>query len=201
MIRRQLIIVAKEPRLGRVKTRLACDIGSVDAWKFYRQTLTDVSRRLSADARWTTWLGVTPKRAFRKLSLWPGLNPHVNQGMGDLGKRMTKLITDVPRGPTVLIGADIPEVCPIHIWSAFRVLDRSEAVFGPTPDGGYWLFGLQRRRGPIDVFQKVRWSSPHTLSDTRLNLPEHWRFEAVTELNDIDDGIAFYALGTRRKTG
>ena len=58
--RRNLIIMAKAPRIGRVKSRLARDIGVVNAWAFYRKTLSGVARRLAGDGRWHVSLGVSP---------------------------------------------------------------------------------------------------------------------------------------------
>ena len=66
-----LVIFAKEPRLGRVKTRLAADIGPLAALAFYRKTLFSVTRRLGGDSRWTTWLAVTPDRAVFGDASWP----------------------------------------------------------------------------------------------------------------------------------
>ncbi len=55
-------------------------------------------------------------------------------------------------GPVVIIGADIPEITPDHIGRAFAALGRSDAVFGPAADGGYWLVGLKRRPSIREIF-------------------------------------------------
>lgn len=213
---RHLIVMAKAPRLGRVKTRLAADVGAVCAAGFYRRTLHDVTRRLGADARWQTWLGVTPDRDIADDRLWPAGPDRIAQGSGDLGRRMTRLLTALPPGPAVLVGADIPAIRPGHIWQAFRALGRNDAVFGPATDGGFWLVGLKRPLAGIDIFSGVAWSRPDTLEVTLARLPKGWRAGLVDTLDDVDDGDAlraytsaalradgeaFSALGSGRKTG
>jgi len=205
---RHLIIMAKAPRLGRVKTRLGRDIGAVAATRFYRRTLVDVTRRLAGDGRWRTWLGVSPDADIADAALWPTGPDRVAQGAGDLGRRMARLLAAVPPGPAVLVGADIPAIGAEHIWQAFGALGHSDAVFGPAADGGFWLVGLKRLRRAPDIFSGVRWSHPETLADTLAQLPKGWRVAEAATLSDVDDGGAFRAhqsrmfsvLGTRAKT-
>ena len=71
-LRNHLIIFAKAPRLGTVKSRLARDIGWAAATGFYRRTLRDTVRKLSRDPRWLTCLAVTPDRDVWNHGLWPG---------------------------------------------------------------------------------------------------------------------------------
>ncbi|MEK9725170.1 MAG: DUF2064 domain-containing protein [Rhodospirillaceae bacterium] len=143
-MRRHLVVMVKAPRLGRVKTRLAADIGRVGAWAFYRRTLARVVRPLARDARWVTWLAVTPDASVFDDRQWPVATPRLTQGAGDLGQRMGRVMAAMPPGPVVLIGADIPDIRPADIAAAFRALGAHDAVFGPADDGGYWLVGLKR---------------------------------------------------------
>ena len=73
-----------------------------------------------------------------------------------------------------------------------------DAVFGPADDGGYWLVGLKRRPALKNVFGRVRWSSEHTLGDTRANLAAHWRVAKLEVLTDVDDGGTYAVLGQKR---
>ncbi len=72
-----------------------------------------------------------------------------------------------------------------HIARAFRALGGHDAVFGPAPDGGYWLVGLKRMRVPGTLFDNVRWSSEHALSDSVVSL-EGARVALVDTLGDVD---------------
>lgn len=190
MIARHLILFVKAPRLGRVKSRLARDIGRVGAWAFYRRQLTARVRDLARDRRWTFWLAVTPDRAVFDGGLWPGRTRRLSQGGGDLGDRMLRTMAVLPPGPVVLIGADIPGVTPARIARAFRALGAHDAVFGPAADGGFWLVGLRRRPRLIDPFKGVRWSTDTALADTLANL-KGARVARVDTLEDVDDGAAY----------
>ncbi len=186
---RHLVVFARAPALGRVKSRLAAGIGAGAALAFYRRTLAAVLRRVGRDRRWRTTLAITPDRATNP-RLWPLKLPRLPQGQGDLGRRMARVFRTWPRGPVILIGADIPEITATHIIRAFRALGSADAVFGPARDGGYWLVGL--RRGPAlpGIFRDVRWSTRHALADTLANL-EGRRVARIDRLDDIDDAAAW----------
>ncbi|MDH5749079.1 MAG: TIGR04282 family arsenosugar biosynthesis glycosyltransferase [Rhodospirillales bacterium] len=194
-----LVIFAKEPRLGRVKRRLAVDVGLVRAWGFYRRTLRRVIARLGKDRRWRCWLAVTPDRAVYASGIWfPGgriFGPKprglvIGQGPGDLGRRMGAVFKSLPPGPAVIVGTDIPGITAAHIAAAFRALGNHDAVFGPAADGGYWLVGLKRSPRVAEIFAGVRWSTEHALADTLANLPQDFRVAMLDTLEDVDDGGA-----------
>jgi len=109
----------------------------------------------------------------------------VAQGSGDLGDRMGRVIDAMPPGPVCVIGADIPGVSRAAVAEAFAALGTSDAVFGPAPDGGYWLVGLKRMRGHAGLFEGVRWSSEFALADTVASL-RGARVAFVRELRDVD---------------
>lgn len=192
-----LVVFAKAPRIGRVKTRLARSIGTVAAWSFYRQSMAQVMRPLIRDTRWRTSLAVTPDTSAKCAGLWPVRCPRVKQGGGDLGQRMGRAMATWPTGPVVIIGTDIPDIRPEHIARAFALLARNDAVIGPAPDGGYWLIGLKRSPRTPKIFQNVRWSSATTLEDTLVNMTA-LKVGIVDTLADVDDGVDYGAWRTRR---
>ncbi|TVR97720.1 MAG: glycosyltransferase [Rhodospirillales bacterium] len=189
---RHLVVFVKAPRLGRVKTRLAREIGAVAAWRFYRETTRTLLCRLRSRSRWRCWLAVTPDgTAAAALPSLPGWQA-IGQGPGDLGARMDRVMRRLPPGPVVIIGSDIPDIRPRHVEEAFRRLGRHPAVFGPAADGGYWLVGLRRRPRCPRPFAGVRWSTSHALADTVANLAAEAGAPAFLEiLEDIDDGAAW----------
>ena len=138
---RHLILFAKAPTLGRVKRRLAAEVGEVEALRFYRANLSRLILRLGRDRRWTAQLVLSPDSAAR--NGFPGMaaNAVSAQGSGDIGTRMGRAIAAAPPGPVLLIGADIPDVTPAHIARAFEAFRGHDLVFGPAADGGYWLVG------------------------------------------------------------
>lgn len=181
-----LIIMVKEPRPGRVKTRLGRDIGMQQAAHWFRKQSLSLIRRLSKDQRWQVVLAVSPDSEGLESPVWPKGLPRIGQGTGDLGQRMARLFRSMPPGPVVLIGADIPAVTAGHIHRAFRALGNRDVVFGPATDGGYWLVGLKRTRAqPSNLFQNVRWSTPFALADSRAGIL-HLRISETDQLHDVD---------------
>lgn len=201
---RWLVVMAKEPRAGAVKTRLARDIGCVPATHFYRTSLFNLLRRLGPDPRWRTLVAVSPDESILS-PVWPSGLTLTTQGRGDLGARMQRMFDALPPGPVVIIGTDIPEITPRHIAQAFRVLGSSsseavgqikgshDAVLGPAADGGYWLVGLRRTPRIRAIFPGVRWSSAHTLDDTLANLAGA-RVALLDPLEDVDDAPTYRRL-------
>jgi rSAM/selenodomain-associated transferase 1 len=188
-----LLVFAKAPALGRVKTRLAHGIGHAGALAFYRRALTRLLRRVARDRRWTTILVVTPDRSARAARVWPMRLPRCAQGAGDLGARMGRAFRDLPKGRVVIIGADIPDITADHVARAFAALGNADAVFGPARDGGYWLIGAKGAMRAADMFARVRWSTAHALADTRANLNGR-RVALLDVLDDIDDARAYRAF-------
>lgn len=178
--------MARCPVIGKVKRRIARKCGEIPAIRLYRNCLSHVLFRLAADPRWRTLLAVTPDIAVHARG-WPRARSvkRIAQGPGDLGRRMHRLFRGAPPGPAVIVGSDIPAIRAEHIARAFKLLGRADAVFGPTPDGGYWLVGLRNSPRRIDPFGGVRWSSPEALADTLANL--EGKFVAFApRLSDVD---------------
>jgi uncharacterized protein len=176
----------KEPKAGRVKSRLARDTGAVLATRFYRETMNSAAWRLGNDSRWQTILAVSPDAAIASNMIPAGL-ARIRQQSGDLGQRLQRVADGVPPGPVVIIGTDIPGITPANIWAAFRALGSHDAVFGPASDGGYWLVGLKRRPSCPRIFDGVRWSTAFALSDTKANLKGR-RVAEICGKDDVDDG-------------
>lgn len=100
---------------------------------------------------------------------------------------MGRIFRSLPPGPVCIIGADIPGLQRHHIARAFHALGNSDAVFGPAPDGGYWLVGLKRVAAvPATLFESVRWSTEHALADTVASLGG-LRIAEIDVLRDVDD--------------
>ncbi|MBO6666967.1 TIGR04282 family arsenosugar biosynthesis glycosyltransferase [Parvibaculum sp.] len=185
----QLVIMAKQPLIGRVKTRLARDIGHAEALRFFRSASESLIRRVGRDPRWQTVIAVSPDRAVHERGIWPDDLPRVGQGEGDLGHRMGSLFRDLPPGPVIIIGADIPAIGKKQVAAAFDALGRSDTVIGPAEDGGYWLIGMKRRPRVREIFEGVRWSSEHAMEDTLKNIRRQKMSVATLErLRDVDTG-------------
>ena len=169
MRRRRLVIFVRAPRPG-VKSRLAREIGTIDALWWYRHQCRRLLRRLAADPRWQTWLAVTPDADVRTGRFWPAGMRRLAQGPGGLGPRMARVLRQAP-GDVLIVGSDIPAVGPAPVAESFALLGAHDAVLSPAADGGYWAIGL--RAGavlPAGALAEVRWSTRHALGDTLKSL-------------------------------
>ena len=190
-----LVIMAKAPVCGAVKTRLAGEIGAVAAAALTRTLTEALLREVAGDPRFRTLLAISPDQArCAPFAAWRGtlskklessIALRAAQGRGGLGQRMQRIFDVCGRGPLIIVGTDIPFVTREIIADAFRNLRRADAVFGRAEDGGYWLVGLHRRLKRLAPFENVRWSSPHALADTLRNLRSESVAFAAT-LFDID---------------
>ena len=197
-LQKNLVIFARAPRMGRVKRRLAKDLGPVAALRFHRLTTAGLLRRLARSPYWTTWLAVTPDReAGNPRGLWPTPARRLAQGRGDLGDRMGRAFQRLPPGPVVIVGADIPDISAHHVAQAFRALGRHDWVLGPASDGGYWLIGARRRPRLTLPFKQVRWGGSHSRADTLAGL----KGQSVALLEELDDVDTAVDLARRRSGG
>lgn len=179
--------MVKEPRAGRVKTRLGKDIGMVPAVWWYRHQVKSLIKRLQ-DPRWALHLAITPDIAALNSRFWPAHISRLGQGRGNLGQRMTNLLRHRPPGPVCIIGSDIPSISKKNINQSFKTLSESEWVFGPALDGGFWLVGAKRISAlPPALFEGVRWSTHTTLNDSLPSALSN-RIAFVDWLSDIDTG-------------
>ena len=196
---RRLVIFAKEPRAGTTKTRLARDAGAVPAATWQRRQNDFLIRRVGYDRRWKTIIAANAPREGKLGRSWPSSIDVVPQGRGNLGERMARVFSEFPPGPVIIIGSDIPEISPESIGKAFQVLQRSDAIFGPSPDGGFWLVGVKRiRKQPPSIFDNVRWSSQHTLKDSIATLPD-WNIVYADTFHDMDLAGDIKRAATRGK--
>jgi len=185
VVEARVIVFAKAPVLGAVKTRLAATIGPEAALAFYRATLQRVVGRLVDRSDWTVTLAITPNEAFDHPDL-PRPTERVPQGEGDLGGRMARFLSQAtPEHPVLVVGSDIPDLAACHVEAALLALQEHALAIGPSPDGGYWLIGASHPPPP-DLFRDVRWSSQHAMADTLANT-SGVSVGRLMVLEDVDD--------------
>lgn len=178
----------KVPRPGRVKTRLGRDIGLVaSAWWFRHQVRALLCR--IEDPRWRTVLAVAPDEEGACSRVWPGHFERWPQGRGNLGDRMIRMMRRA-RGSVCVVGADVPGITRQRVARAFTELGRHDAVFGPAPDGGYWLIGVKKgsNLGKM-ALDGVRWSTEHALNDslTALDMRRVAYVDTLADVDTVDD--------------
>lgn len=184
-----LVIIARAPQSGRVKTRLAAGIGAAGALAVYRQLLAITARAcrdwsgpvlLAADGAAQAWDG-TPLAAL----------PRREQPDGGLGGRIAAALRwgleAAPRA--VAIGTDCPGLGPEHLRRLVALLEAAPTAFGPAEDGGYWGVGVADPAAiPILADDALPWSTPELLQVSRQRLAAAGFPAAVGEaLSDCDD--------------
>ncbi|WP_216586148.1 TIGR04282 family arsenosugar biosynthesis glycosyltransferase [Streptomyces brasiliscabiei] len=188
-----LLVIAKEPRPGRVKTRLCPPFAPAEAARLAEAALVDTLRAVAA----------TPARR-RVLVLagapgpWlpPGFDVVAQQG-GGLDERLAAAFAGCD-GPALLIGMDTPQVTPELLTVD---LAGGEACFGPAADGGFWALGLAEPDPAL--LRGVPMSTPVTGAVQRRRLvAAGLRVRDLPVLRDVDtaaDAEAVAALAPRTR--
>lgn len=164
-----LIVFAKKPEPGKVKTRLQPQVGSHEALLLYQAFVVDTLARLSSLKGIKIFLGCFPNSSdpwFTGLSKRFGLHLF-NQEGNDLGERMASAFVSLEVmgiRQKVIVGTDAPHLPLGYVENAFTLLESDPVVIGPSRDGGYYLLGI---RGSVpDIFSGVAWSTPSVFNQT-----------------------------------
>ncbi|MCC7325690.1 MAG: TIGR04282 family arsenosugar biosynthesis glycosyltransferase [Burkholderiales bacterium] len=204
-----LLVFAKEPLPGSVKTRLATTIGNERACAVYRE-LTALTLMHATQAHGARiignielWCASDPRTPyFSALAAAHGASLH-RQANGDLGARMADAIDSaLTRAPAVLlVGTDCPVLDCGYLARACAALADHDAVLGPAADGGYVAVGARR---PLP-FGAIRWSTPHALADTAAGFTRAgiaWsELPATWDVDDAQDLARWNALRDASTTG
>jgi len=162
-----LLIFAKQPLPGKVKTRLSPPFSPQEAADMYRCMLSDTLARVAGLPGVEIFLFFEPSCGaadfFRKN--FPGIRIIPQQGEG-LGERLTKafeMVFGLGFESVAAIGTDSPDLPLFHLQQSFRLLqdEGADVVFGPAADGGYYLVALGR---PCPgLFRDIPWSTSMVL--------------------------------------
>jgi len=193
-----VIVFARAPVLGQVKTRLARDVGEARALELYRWCGATVMDQLRDD-RWQRWVAFTPSELRDETERWLGpCHRWIAQREGDLGERLSAAVERAfseGTGPVLLVGTDCLGVTAARVSEALQALASHDAVLGPAYDGGYYLLGLTR---PLPVFDGVAWSTDAVADETRARL--HLAGASWAELpteRDLDEAADLVAVAHR----
>lgn len=167
----RLVLFARAPVAGRVKTRLAPLLTAEGAARLYRAFLEDAARAWIRPEGWESVLqaeGDPDDEDLARLFAPPWRR--ARQAAGDLGARLTAAFSrEFAEGaPAVLaVGSDHPELPRERLIEAFAALEHGRrAVLVPAEDGGYCAIGLDRSVPVAEVFRDIPWSSGGVLSAT-----------------------------------
>jgi rSAM/selenodomain-associated transferase 1 len=175
-----VVVMAKAPELGKVKTRLAKVLGDEETLKIYEfllhLTLQNVDESgFSHRTYWTTRPNDHSGEIFLQIE-------------GDLGEKMKAVFEDsfAYHSPVIMIGTDCPVVTPEVLSTAINALKEVDCVFGPANDGGYYLIGMKTFSS--EVLDGIAWSTEKVLQQS-LEICEKngLKYRLLETLTDIDE--------------
>lgn len=202
----RLIVFAKLPIPGEVKTRLAESVGTEKAAALYRawvpsflETLVGLGERFSIEVCVARPEGGFPTddETLARSRIWLPypVDFSLQEGAG-LGERLRIAFGRVFESgwtKVLIFGSDSPQLTTGDMEANLRLLDGHDLSLGPAEDGGYYAIGLSRPPG--ELFEKVRWSGPHTLADTEEAAramgwtvafgPQHYDIDTFEDLNRL----------------
>lgn len=170
-MKRAIIIMAKAPVAGWVKTRLEPFLSPAECAELAAAFLRDSFAKAKTVCE-NTILAYSPvaQRAVLEIILRTETT-YVEQTGADLGERMSNAFEFAFAGNSdavIVIGTDSPTVPAEYLERAFEFLeDESDVVLGATTDGGFYLIGL--RKNYPELFENVRWSSAQVFEQTMKN--------------------------------
>ena len=185
-MRAAIVLFAKAPRPGRVKTRLIPALSAEDAAALYETFVRDMWERLRlvapdscflySDRPWPSYVGLAgPGR----LALQRG---------DDLGAKLLHAFEELRShgyDRILIVGSDSPTLPAEYLRRGLDRLGSKDAVLGPTFDGGYYAVGC--RVPKAGMFKRVTWSSPATLEETERAFESvGWSMERLPPWYDVD---------------
>jgi uncharacterized protein len=185
-----VMVFAKAPVSGFVKTRLAAAIGNEAAARLAARMIDETLKQAIAADVGPVVLCCTPDEvhpAFAQAKASYNLKL-AQQGEGNLGMRMHHAMKSAlnTHQHAIIIGTDIPELNSVHIRQAAQDLHTHPAVFIPAFDGGYVLIGLSEL--VPDLFEDIDWSTSRVMEQTRNKLSQHViEWLEYPMLHDVDE--------------
>ncbi|MEE9355152.1 MAG: TIGR04282 family arsenosugar biosynthesis glycosyltransferase [Methylococcaceae bacterium] len=185
-----IAIFVKTPELSPVKTRLAVKLGQQYAEAFHlasARSVSSVVQTLMDDVQ--GYYAVAERSALKHPS-WHDL-PCLWQGEGGLGERMAHIYQTLlsEHDFVLLVGADIPQMTTTDLLTASTWLpcfEQEKLVFGPSVDGGFWLFGGNCSI-PQELWTDVIYSEAETGAQFFTNMSQVGEIKVLKTLRDVDE--------------
>ncbi len=190
--KKALIIFAKYPREGEVKTRLAKAMGEKFAVSFYKacaeNTFKECEKIIPINV--SVYLFYADRKDEKLISNWASNRFLYKEQNGEtLGERMENAFSQVfhdEAGSAIIIGTDLPDISYPLIAEAFEALEKHQVVIGPSSDGGYYLLGMNELYSSL--FSGIKWSTGSVLKSTiEIIKNKNLSAKILKELTDIDE--------------
>lgn len=185
-----LIIFTKNAELGKVKTRLAKDVGDESALEIYQALIEHterVARPVLAQKKCYYSEFIANSDVFKD----EYFEKCIQKG-DDLGERMynaAKASSGEWANKIIIIGSDCYDINSGIIEEAFKSLDSHDFVIGPAEDGGYYLIGMTELHP--EIFLNKVWSTENVFLDTLLDIQKikktHYLLPTLSDVDTVDD--------------
>lgn len=204
MSKPRLLLFAKTPIDGQVKTRLIPLMGAEAATSIHRQLCRQMIATFIDDTRWQLELWLWPHRDHPWIGdlreAFPALSTHCQYGQ-DLGERMHNALNS-QAGPAVVIGSDCPTLTTHDVAAAFEALVHHDAVLKPAEDGGYLLLGVNQSHAGL--FENISWGTERVLQQTRRRMHAmdilHHELEPGWDIDEPEDWFRYQQINARAKS-
>jgi rSAM/selenodomain-associated transferase 1 len=181
------MVFMKNPIAGKVKTRLAVEVGKDEALNIYKKLIGHTHFV-------TSKINTCDKAIYYSSSVdehdqWmsDSYNKHLQKG-NDLGEKLSNAFSDAFRRgyeKVIAIGTDSFELTRDIIDKAFSSLEETDIVIGPAKDGGYYLIGMNEHKA--ELFKDIEWGTAKVLSATLYIIrPIGCKYTLLKQLSDID---------------
>lgn len=185
-----IIIFAKAPIMGHVKTRLAKDMDAAMVVLLYRNFVKDIIDKIS-DMGHCIKIFYDPPGSESLMCEWLGdRHEFFLQTGSDLGQKMANAFEYVFKNGThqaILLGTDFPDLPKEIISDAIHVLKSKDAVIGPAIDGGYYLIGFSSATYLHTIFSDIAWGTSVVFQKTMdIFLASGFVVHQLPEWRDVD---------------
>lgn len=166
-MRNCLIIFAKEPQKGKVKTRLKDYLSQEQCLNLYKAFLKDVidlAKKIKCSEKLVAYDSKSNPEYLRKIARPFKFYKQCGRNLGYRMHNAFKFASEDGGCRMVVMGSDSPNLPISFIEGALKKLDRNDVVLGPSLDGGYYLIGM--KKPCLGLFQGIKWSSDKVLDET-----------------------------------
>lgn len=196
-----ILLFARSPEKGRIKTRLAAGIGEETALALYKLFVADILKTLQR-AEIPFRIFFSPPDSAAVMENWLGKNLQYRAQAGeDLGEKMENAFLQSFKEnieKVLIIGSDMPDLTNALICEAFSSLECNDAVVGPALDGGYYLIGFRKDGFLPLIFRDIPWGTGHVFRETMKVLHTVGRrVHLLPERRDIDTILDLESLYRR----
>jgi hypothetical protein len=189
-----LIVFVKFPEPGKVKTRIARELGAERAAEIYEQMAKSVIANVSLSDTYGTVIYFDPPEREKDVRAWLGTgnSSYEPQSGGTIGDRMSDAFERVFSSgaeKAVLIGTDVPDIYAHTVTAAFDLLRETDVVIGPASDGGYYLIGLKNFEPYL--FSGIEWGTTLVLEQTLDRIKKkdlgYKQLDTLKDVDTVDD--------------